>query len=714
MRKKNYTIIIIACITFLCAYILYKIKKDNFLHHQLKNVVAAKTNQLYKIHYDSIAVNEVEGDLFIKDLNIKGDTSLQLQMLNSRDTNAAKFILDIYIPILKVKNFKTARALLSKQLECKQVIISNAKVYLYLFPAPAKPKDAKKQQQELYKQILGNFKLIRADDISLINSEVIVKDFYTKEVKLHTFNTTIGLTDVAIDSTFNQDTMRTLFCKEIEIQSDKVILGDKNKTAEITNASFDTRSKIVAFEKFEYDAFKSNGFFKSKLEGILLQGISWTGPVENSDLIIKKAVFEKGELEALTGKSSDKKKSSKISKPILTGWINRFSLDTLKLKSLTYIKRKAESKDKPFTLRNNSFLIKNINISRTSALDESLISNAEEIVLSNDEISLTSPDKLYEYRITGMKLNSLHKNIFIKEARIIPRFNEPDFVKKAHYQTDRFDISIRHIDCKGADIGKLIKGEIDINNITATNNSVKVFRDLSYPKDTLSNRGPQKDFPHQLLNDLSFKIKINRLIATKTYIEYKEKNAKTNSSGRVRFSNSALTINNLSNHSENTGEKTTCVFATTFLDKIPVTGSFTFFIDNWKKGKFTVSAAVNNSFDAAIFNQLTEPMSLIKIEKGVVGSLKFEMTADTSVGQASLILPYENMKIHFLKKKGSEYKNKAIFSFLTNLALKNNNKPGPGMRTSNITLKHKKFKSFFNYIWSSMLTGIKDISILKI
>ncbi len=55
------------------------------------------------------------------------------------------------------------------------------------------------------------------------------------------------------------------------------------------------------------------------------------------------------------------------------------------------------------------------------------------------------------------------------------------------------------------------------------------------------------------------------------------------------------------------------VFATTFLDKIPVTGNFTFFIANWKKGKFMVSAVVNKSFETTVCNQLTEPVALIKI-----------------------------------------------------------------------------------------------------
>lgn len=713
-KKKLSTIIIIAGVITIGFFTIYKIKRDDFLHHKLKNVVAEKSNELYKLKYDSLSVNEVEGNLFIKNFHLKGDTSRQLKMINTGDTNAAKFLLDIFIPELKVVSFKTTAALLSKELQCKQIVISNAKIICYLYPGLQKPGDTKKQQQEIYKQILGSLQLIRVENVSVINSEVIAEDFYTKEVKLHTHKTTIGLTDVAIDSTFNQDTTRTFFCKEIRMQSQQVTLEDRKKTAEIANASFDTRSKILVLGKFEYGAFKTNGYFKTKLEGISLQGISWTGPVENSELTIDKAVFQKGELVLVDDDSSNKKNSSKVDTKILTGWISKFSLHSLQLKSFAYVSSQAGSNDKPFRIKNNSFSIKNIKIDRTTVFDETLVSRAEEIVISNDEMRFITADKLYEYRLRGVKLNSLTKNIFIKEAAIIPAFNERDFAKKAHFQTDRFDIAMRNINCKEVDIPKLIKGEINIGLMTSVGNSVKVFRDLSYPKDTASNGGPQRNFPHQLIHKFSGKIKINRYIANKSYIEYKEKNAGTNSAGKVRFSNSSLSLNNISNYSVKVGEKTTCAFSTMFLGKVPVKGNFTFYLDDWKKGKFSVSAVVNKSFDVTIINELTEPMSLIKIEKGVVNSLRFKMTADTTLAKSNLVFLYEDLKLSFVKKKGSEYKNKSVFSFFANLIIKNNNKPGDGMRQANITVKHKRFSSFFNFIWSTMLTGIKDISMLKI
>jgi hypothetical protein len=67
-----------------------------------------------------------------------------------------------------------------------------------------------------------------------------------------------------------------------------------------------------------------------------------------------------------------------------------------------------------------------------------------------------------------------------------------------------------------------------------------------------------------------------------------------------------------------------------------------------------------------------------------------------------------------LKKKGDEYKKKAIISLLANVAVKNNNKEGEDMRTANVVLTRNRYRSFFNFIWMTIFKGLKDVAVLKI
>lgn len=63
-RKIFFIIISITALLIMSAYVFYKQKKHDFLDHQLQDLVQKKTNQLYKINYDSISVNEVGGNLY--------------------------------------------------------------------------------------------------------------------------------------------------------------------------------------------------------------------------------------------------------------------------------------------------------------------------------------------------------------------------------------------------------------------------------------------------------------------------------------------------------------------------------------------------------------------------------------------------------------------------------------------------------------------------
>ncbi|MCW3112552.1 MAG: hypothetical protein JWR18_948 [Segetibacter sp.] len=712
--KKVYVIVTVIALLLTSAYVFYRVKKHAFLDHKLQQIVKDKTHQLYNITYDSISVNEVGGDLYIKNIYIKGDTLLQQQMINNNDTNATSAIFDIYVPMLKVVNFKTAKALLSKQMECKEVIILNPLVHIYLFPGQGKQTDAKKKQEELYKQILGNFKLIKVDSVSIQNGEVIASDFFTKEIKFRTLQTSVNLTGVAIDSTYNQDRTRTLFCKQIGVTSEKIILGDKKNTSEISNATFNTQSKILAFASLSHDAFKNNGFFKTEFQGISLQGIEWLGPVENSDLIIDKVVINKGELETLLDDEKENKGKQKKDSKILTGWIRNFSLNSLQVKSVTYISKTSDPKKKPFIVRNNSFSIRNIMIDRASAFNGKLINQAKEIELHNDAISLRSSDNMYEYKVAGIKLNTKTKSIAITSIRMIPQLNESAFARKAHYQTDRYDITIRNLKCNNVNAEKLVKGEIDIETINTSGNTINVFRDLSFPLDSVSRQGQQLTYPHQLIHKLGIPIKIGRFTFTNTDIEYKEKNPLSANSGKVRFSNTYLTINNITTHKAREGERMTVTFKSSFLDKIPVTGGFTFSLKEWEKGTFTAEAIVNDRIEGTMLNQLTEPMGLIKVEKGEINSVHFNMKADTNTANGTLTMPYQDLKISLLKKKGDQYSKKGIFSLLANLALKNKNKEGENMRTAKVVLTRNKYRTFFNFIWMTIFKGIRDIGVIKI
>lgn len=704
-RRRKYILIAIAVLVI--CFVGYKIFKQNFLQHKLPALVESKTHQLYTINYDSISVDEIGGDLYIKNLYVKGDTAQQLAMLSAGDTNAVKVLLDVYIPLLKVKDFKTAKAVLSKQLDCRQIVVLNPQVHMYIFPG-AKESDVRKQQQQLYNQLLGNFRQIRADSIAIVNAAVTAQDFYTKEIKFQTAGTTVALDDVAIDSIANQDTTRTLFCRQIKIKSDRVSLGEKQKSAEITNFMFDTRSQLFALGSFSYDAYKNDGFFKSSAECITLKGFEWTGPVENSALTIADAVIEKGKIETSPSHDDASSKGSKSAKPILTGWLRKCSIGNLRAKSITFIKQPEGPEKQPLSIANNAFVVTNLHIDSTASFGGNLFNHTKEVELTNNQVNIRSQSGLYVYSFGGIKLNTLRKTLFIKSLRIIPQYGKDAFMKKSKYQTDRYDATVDNLLFTNMNMGALQQGKMFAESGSITRMVLKVYRDLNYRLDSASRIGARHTFPHQLLHTFDLPVKIARFDIHNADLGYEEREILSNESGNVRFVKSHITLTNISNQPVKPGEKLVMRFTTKFLGNIDLRGSISFYLDEWRSGKFAAEASTSDTIDATMINQLTMPMSMARVEKGTIYPVQFSMTADTALSHGRLVFPYENLKLSLLKKKGTEYKKKDVMSLLGNLLVKNSNKPGNKLRIAEVEVRRNIYGSFFHFIWTTIFQGIND------
>jgi len=402
-----------------------------------------------------------------------------------------------------------------------------------------------------------------------------------------------------------------------------------------------------------------------------VEGITWKGPVERSALEIGSIILQKGEIEALTssGGSSGKNNSSQ-GKRLLTGWIKSFSLNKLIVKSLSVTSRSTDDSKKPIVIKNNTLTLKNVKIDSVAKMNENLVNRIGEVEFKNDELSIVSKDKMYVYKISGFTLNTKSHKLWIKQVAIIPQLGEVAFAKKSKVQRDRYDVKINNVVCNDVDVSKLFKGSF-ISSLTTTNNiSVKVYRDLSYPATGESNMG---NYPQQMLFKLKVPVSIKKFTASQVYVEYKEKNPMTDSSGKVRFENGDITITNISNLTPKAGDKATATFKANFLGALPLTGSFVFYLDEWKKGTFKTEAAIQKPFDGRILNQLSKPMSLIQIDKGYFDLIKCNLIADNYSANGSLILAYHDFKITMLSKKNDGTTKSDVKSLFANLIIKNKN-----------------------------------------
>src|SRR6201999_1427995 len=104
--------------------------------------------------------------------------------------------------------------------------------------------------------------------------------------------------------------------------------------------------------------------------------------------------------------------------------------------------------------------------------------------------------------------------------------------------------------------------------MTIRKSSFKVYRDLTRPPDSTSKVGK---YPQQLLMRLPFPVNIRKLVFEHSFIEYKERGAKSDSAGRLQFFDVSATLSNVTNRTRDIVQDNKCVlkFKATLLNKTP-------------------------------------------------------------------------------------------------------------------------------------------------
>jgi len=113
--------------------------------------------------------------------------------------------------------------------------------------------------------------------------------------------------------------------------------------------------------------------------------------------------------------------------------------------------------------------------------------------------------------------------------------------------------------------------------------------------------------------------------------------------------------------------------------------------------------------DPSVFNRFLKRNVKVKIDKGKLNYMKFNVQADKNIASGSMKVSYNNLHLTVMRKKSSGRKSR-FGTFLVNTLTHKNNptRKGRKIRTGKIHYKREVKRSIFNYMWKCLLTGIKS------
>ncbi|MCY1537936.1 hypothetical protein D9M68_734540 [compost metagenome] len=222
-----------------------------------------------------------------------------------------------------------------------------------------------------------------------------------------------------------------------------------------------------------------------------------------------------------------------------------------------------------------------------------------------------------------------------------------------------------------------------------------------------------RNYPHNALKRLPFPAIVDTVALKGVNVAYTEYNEQTKERGTLHLKNLRGKVLNVTNDSlrltQNNharAELKTAIMGAASLN-IAIDFNLT-----QAGAPFHYKGAVQ-PFSMTVLNPLAKPLGQIAIESGQVKRVDFDIQANERGSEGRVNFIYSDLKVNLLKKDDQgKNKEKGLLSFLANTLLVKNENPEKEKeaRTAQVQFSRVPQASFFNLMWKSIFSGIREIA----
>lgn len=337
----------------------------------------------------------------------------------------------------------------------------------------------------------------------------------------------------------------------------------------------------------------------------------------------------------------------------------------------------------------------------------------------NYEFGLTeyryrTPDSLYWMHIKDVQYSAEEQMLRIGQFAVEPRYARAEFDIRSKTQRDRFDVKLNKIELARLQPRMLLEQQVIwADKLTINSGTLDIYHNRKLPEAPGNKLG---QYPNQLFKKLAIPIYIDSLVGKKTDILYTEINPKSNEAGKLSIKQVHGVFRNVTNIDSMIAKKShiTADLNAILMNSGKLKAHFDFSMRD-TMGGFGVSGQVK-SMDGKDLNPVLKPLGMVEVKSCQIEDLTFSMTGNERRASGQVKFIYSNLKVNILKKEeGShEFKKKGLMSFFANvLIIKDSNPAGGETRLAHPHYERDAKKSFFNLVWKTLFTGIKETALGK-
>ena len=476
----------------------------------------------------------------------------------------------------------------------------------------------------------------------------------------------------------------------------------------VRDINFLGKQKQLLFDEISVDRFENDssaGIRLLEARTLKLSGVNSNEIVKNKNIFVDSILCRQIYLYELPRENL---KTTKLNTSVTsdsTGFSNVYGiyvryLDFPVVNFIPFAKSK-------YTVGNISVKINEVKADELIELELHPMDYTKEAEVKVSTFSIQSKSGAYNFDFKNITLNSLQKELQINSFNIIPFAPEKQFVSRYDFQKDRYDIKISGITLSGIDMNSLVDKRLEASELHIDNISAKIYRDLHKP---LENKNKVGRYVSQLLKKINQPVNISKASVNNAFIEYRENEKISDSTGVVDFLNTKINITNITNVPSviQKNNELNISFDTKVLGEIPLKGNFEFMMDN-DNGNF-IANGHTTEFDASKLNKVSVPMGLIKVNSGTINSIDFNFSGNNNSAKGDMVMKYDGLKIDVLKrdKNTKEIKKRGLASMAANMMVAKSNPGKDGLRKVTPHFDRDINKSFLNLVWKTLFTGMKE------
>ena len=316
--------------------------------------------------------------------------------------------------------------------------------------------------------------------------------------------------------------------------------------------------------------------------------------------------------------------------------------------------------------------------------------------LKNNSFNIKAKDLSYDLdNLHDLKIDDLsfeNRKVDFKNFKIKPKYTQQSYIEHIEVEKDLMTLDAKTISLEGLELGKNEdKLQLSLSRILVDSTYLSIYRDKNIANDL-----SYKPLYSESLRGLGFDLKVDSVLISKASINYQELLHKDRPPGEISFESVDAQIINLHNdiNKENSEIK---VIASGKLSK----QSQILFNMSLKlsQERFEVSTLIKDVKDSSV-NTFFAPAMRMKFD-GKINRIETTFTGTNSEANGQFRMVYKDLKLKILNKNGGE---NHFASLLSNVFVNNKDVD----KTFKIDkMKRDKTKSFWNYLWSFHLEGLK-------